>query len=163
MGGVIYSDSAIKATRFIMNCNQRKVPLVFLQDVQVALWWAAGLSMVALLKMALNGEHKPTVPNSWSWQSTEPAFAVMWQNYDHVWLWKRGNSTIAVMSGASAAKLCFKSRVTLKTKGKEINKKERPLIKDADRYNAQQSHSASRWNGVINPLKYGWISTSIET
>ncbi len=52
IGGVIYSDAADKSARFIMNCNQRKIPLVFLQDVTVS-WWEAVLSMVASSRMEL--------------------------------------------------------------------------------------------------------------
>ncbi len=52
MGGVIYSDSADKAARFIMNCNQKKIPLVFLQDVSGFHGRQQSRSMAVLLKMA---------------------------------------------------------------------------------------------------------------
>lgn len=175
MGGVIYSDSANKAARFIMNCNQRKVPLVFLQDVSGFMVGSRaehggiikdGAKMVNAMANSTVPKFTVIVGNSYGAGN----YAMCGKAYDPRLIVAWPTAQIAVMSGASAAKTLLQIRVSaLKAKGKEISKEEETaLLKEiTDRYNAQLSpyYAASRlWvDGVINPLETrNWISTGIE-
>jgi acetyl-CoA carboxylase carboxyltransferase component len=175
MGGVIYSDSADKAARFIMNCNQRKVPLVFLQDVSGFMVGSRaehggiikdGAKMVNAMANSTVPKFTVIVGNSYGAGN----YAMCGKAYDPRFIVAWPTAQIAVMSGASAAKTLLQIRVSaLKAKGKEISQEEESaLLKEiTDRYNAQLSpyYAAARlWvDGVINPLETRtWISTGIE-
>lgn len=164
MGGVIYSDSADKAARFIMNCNQRKIPLVFLQDVS-GFMVGSKSEHGGILKdgaKMLNAMTNSTVPkftiimgNSYGAGN----YAMCGKAFDPRLIYAWPTAQIAVMSGASAAKTLLQIRVNaLKGQGKKISKEEEDkLLKEiTDQYNSQLSpyYAASRlWvDGVIDPL-----------
>lgn len=164
MGGVIYSDSADKAARFIMNCNQRKIPLVFLQDVSGFMVGSKaehggiikdGAKMVNAMANSTVPKFTFMIGNSYGAGN----YAMCGKAYDPRLIYAWPSAQIAVMSGASAAKTLLQIRVaSLKSQGKEITKEEEAtLLKEiTDRYNDQLSpyYAASRiWvDGVIDPL-----------
>jgi acetyl-CoA carboxylase carboxyltransferase component len=165
MGGVIYSDSADKAARFIMNCNQRRIPLVFMQDVSGFMVGSKaehggiikdGAKMVNA--MANSTVPKFTIITGNSYGAGN--YAMCGKAYDPRLIYAWPTAQIAVMSGASAAKTLLQIRVaSLKSQGKTITKEEEDaLLKEiTDRYNDQLSpyYAASRlWvDGVIDPLE----------
>jgi acetyl-CoA carboxylase carboxyltransferase component len=165
MGGVIYSDSADKAARFIMNCNQRKIPLVFLQDVS-GFMVGSKAEKGGIIKdgaKMVNAMANSTVPkftfilgNSYGAGN----YAMCGKAYDPRLIYAWPTAQIAVMSGSSAAKTLLQIRVSsLKAQGKTITEKEETdLLKEiTDRYNEQLSpyYAASRlWvDGVVDPLE----------
>jgi 3-methylcrotonyl-CoA carboxylase beta subunit len=165
MGGVIYSDSADKAARFIMNCNQRKVPLVFLQDVS-GFMVGSKAEHGGIIKdgaKMVNAMANSTVPkftfilgNSYGAGN----YAMCGKAYDPRLIYAWPTAQIAVMSGSAAAKTLLQIRVsTLKAQGKTITKEEEDLLlkEIIDKYNEQLSpyYAASRlWvDGVIDPLE----------
>jgi len=165
MGGVIYSDSADKAARFIMNCNQRKVPLLFIQDVSGFMVGSKaehggiikdGAKMVNAMANSTVPKFTLIVGNSYGAGN----YAMCGKAYDPRLIYAWPTAQIAVMSGASAAKTLLQIRVSsLKAQGKTIAKEEEEeLLKEiTDRYNDQLSpyYAASRlWvDGVIDPLE----------
>jgi 3-methylcrotonyl-CoA carboxylase beta subunit len=165
MGGVIYSDSADKAARFIMNCNQRKIPLLFLQDVSGFMVGSKaehggiikdGAKMVNAMANSTVPKFTVIVGNSYGAGN----YAMCGKAYDPRFIFAWPTAQIAVMSGASAAKTLLQIRVnTLKAQGQEITKEEEEkLLKEiTDRYNEQLSpyYAAARlWvDGVIDPLE----------
>jgi acetyl-CoA carboxylase carboxyltransferase component len=165
MGGVIYSDSADKAARFIMNCNQRKVPLVFLQDVSGFMVGSKaeqggiikdGAKMVNAMANSTVPKFTIIVGNSYGAGN----YAMCGKAYDPRLICAWPTAQIAVMSGASAAKTLLQIKVSsLKAQGKTITKKEEEqlLQEIVDRYNDQLSpyYAASRlWvDGIIDPLE----------
>lgn len=164
MGGVIYSDSADKAARFIMNCNQRKIPLVFLQDVSGFMVGSKaehggiikdGAKMVNAMANSTVPKFTFMIGNSYGAGN----YAMCGKAYDPRLIYAWPSAQIAVMSGASAAKTLLQIRVaSLKAQGKEITKEEEAaLLKEiTDRYNDQLSpyYAASRiWvDGIIDPV-----------
>jgi len=165
MGGVIYSDSADKAARFIMNCNQRKIPLVFLQDVS-GFMVGSKAEHGGIIKdgaKMVNAMANSTVPkftfilgNSYGAGN----YAMCGKAYDPRLIYAWPTAQIAVMSGSSAAKTLLQIRVsTLKAQGKVITpEEEAQLLKEiTDRYNEQLSpyYAAARlWvDGLIDPLE----------
>jgi acetyl-CoA carboxylase carboxyltransferase component len=165
MGGVIYSDSADKAARFIMNCNQRKIPLVFLQDVS-GFMVGSKAEQGGIIKdgaKMVNAMANSTVPkftfiigNSYGAGN----YAMCGKAYDPRLIYAWPTAQIAVMSGASAAKTLLQIKVaTLKAKGEQLTKEEEDahLKEITDRYNEQLSpfYAASRlWvDGIIDPLE----------
>lgn len=164
MGGVIYSDSADKAARFIMNCNQRKIPLVFLQDVSGFMVGSKaehggiikdGAKMVNAMANSTVPKFTFMIGNSYGAGN----YAMCGKAYDPRLIYAWPSAQIAVMSGAAAAKTLLQIRVaSLKAQGKVIEKEEETaLLKEiTDRYNDQLSpyYAASRiWvDGVIDPL-----------
>ncbi len=165
MGGVIYSDSADKAARFIMNCNQRKIPLVFLQDVS-GFMVGSKAEQGGIIKdgaKMVNAMANSTVPkftfilgNSYGAGN----YAMCGKAYDPKLIYAWPTAQLAVMSGNSAARTLLQIRVsTLKAQGKTISKEEEDqLLKEiTDRYNDQLSpyYAAARlWvDGVIDPLE----------
>lgn len=165
MGGVIYSDSADKAARFIMNCNQRKIPLVFLQDVS-GFMVGSKAEQGGIIKdgaKMVNAMANSTVPkftfilgNSYGAGN----YAMCGKAYDPRLIYAWPTAQIAVMSGNSAARTLLQIRVsTLKAQGKIISKEEEDqLLKEiTDRYNEQLSpyYAAARlWvDGLIDPLE----------
>ena len=165
MGGVIYSDSADKAARFIMNCNQRKVPLVFLQDVSGFMVGSKaeqggiikdGAKMVNAMANSTVPKFTIIIGNSYGAGN----YAMCGKAYDPRLIFAWPTAQIAVMSGASAAKTLLQIReASLKASGKEITKEvEEQLLKEiTDRYNQQLSpfYAAARmWvDGVVDPLE----------
>jgi acetyl-CoA carboxylase carboxyltransferase component len=164
MGGVIYSDSADKAARFIMNCNQRRIPLVFLQDVS-GFMVGSKAEHGGIIKdgaKMVNAMANSTVPkftfimgNSYGAGN----YAMCGKAYDPRLIYAWPSAQIAVMSGAAAAKTLLQIRVaSLKSQGKEISKEEETaLLKEiTDRYNDQLSpyYAAARiWvDGIIDPV-----------
>jgi 3-methylcrotonyl-CoA carboxylase beta subunit len=175
MGGVIYSDSADKAARFIMNCNQRKIPLLFLQDVSGFMVGSKaehggiikdGAKMVNAMANSTVPKFTIIIGNSYGAGN----YAMCGKAYDPRLIYAWPTAQIAVMSGAAAAKTLLQIRVNaLKAQGKEISKEEEEnlLNEITDRYNDQLSpyYAASRlWiDGVIDPLDTRRIiSTGIE-
>ncbi len=175
MGGVIYSDAADKAARFIMNCNQRKIPLVFLQDVSGFMVGSKaehggiikdGAKMVNAMANSTVPKITVIVGNSYGAGN----YAMCGKAYDPRFIFAWPTAQIAVMSGASAAKTLLQIRVnTLKAQGQQISKEEEEkLLKEiTDRYNDQLSpfYAASRlWvDGIIDPLETrSAISSSLE-
>ncbi len=166
MGGVIYSDSADKAARFIMNCNQRKIPLVFLQDVS-GFMVGSRAEQGGIIKdgaKMVNAMANSTVPkitiiigNSYGAGN----YAMCGKAYDPRLIYAWPTAQIAVMSGGAAAKTLLQIKIAgLKSQGKEelSEKEKKKLLKDiTDKYNAQLSpyYAASRlWvDGVIDPTE----------
>jgi len=175
MGGVIYSDAADKAARFIMNCNQRKIPLLFLHDVSGFMVGSKaehggiikdGAKMVNAMSNSTVPKFTVIIGNSYGAGN----YAMCGKAYDPRLIYAWPTAQIAVMSGAAAAKTLLQIRVNaLKAQGKEISKdEEENLLKEiTDRYNDQLSpyYAASRlWiDGVIDPLETRkMISMGIE-
>jgi len=165
MGGVIYSDSADKAARFIMNCNQRKIPMLFLQDVSGFMVGSKaehggiikdGAKMVNAMANSTVPKFTIIIGNSYGAGN----YAMCGKAYDPRLIFAWPTAQIAVMSGGSAAKTLLQIRVsTLKSQGKTITKEEEEnLLKEiTDRYNEQLNpyYAASRlWvDGIVNPLE----------
>ena len=165
MGGVIYSDSADKAARFIMNCNQRKVPLLFIQDVSGFMVGSKaehggiikdGAKLVNAMANSTVPKFTLIVGNSYGAGN----YAMCGKAYDPRLIVAWPTAQIAVMSGASAAKTLLQIRVSaLKAQGKVLSKEEeeQQLKEIPYRYNEQLSpyYAASRlWvDGVIDPLQ----------
>ncbi|MBL6446462.1 acyl-CoA carboxylase subunit beta [Fulvivirga sp. 29W222] len=165
MGGVIYSDAADKAARFIMNCNQRKIPLVFLQDVSGFMVGSKaehggiikdGAKMVNAMANSTVPKFTIVIGNSYGAGN----YAMCGKAYDPRLIYAWPTAQIAVMSGASAAKTLLQIKVaTLKAQGKEITKEEEDnLLKEiTDKYNEELSpyYAAARlWvDGIIDPLE----------
>ena len=174
-GGVIYSDSADKAARFIMNCNQRKVPLVFLQDVTGFMVGSRseqggiikdGAKMVNAMSNSVVPKFTVIIGNSYGAGN----YAMCGKAYDPRFIIGWPTAQIAVMGGAQAAKVLLQIQVSaLKAKGKEITKEDETelLKKITDKYNSQISpyYAASRlWlDAIIDPVETRkWISMGIE-
>ncbi|SKB38400.1 acyl-CoA carboxylase subunit beta [Daejeonella lutea] len=164
-GGVIYSDSADKATRFIMNCNQKKIPLVFLQDVTGFMVGSRseqggiikdGAKMVNAVSNSVVPKFTIVIGNSYGAGN----YAMCGKAYDPRLIFAWPSAKIAVMGGSQAAKVLLQiEEASLKAKGEEITKeKEDELLKKiTDRYNTQTTpyYAASRlWiDGIIDPLE----------
>ncbi|RUA33485.1 MAG: acyl-CoA carboxylase subunit beta [Bacteroidetes bacterium] len=165
MGGVIYSDSADKAARFIMNCNQRKIPLVFLQDVSGFMIGSKsehggiikdGAKMVNAMANSVVPKFTIVMGNSYGAGN----YAMCGKAYDPRLIYAWPTAQIAVMSGAAAAKTLLQIKVaTLKAKGEVISEEDKEkMLKDiTDKYNEELSpyYAASRlWvDGIIDPLE----------
>jgi 3-methylcrotonyl-CoA carboxylase beta subunit len=164
-GGVIYSDSADKAARFIMNCNQKKIPLVFLQDVTGFMVGSRsehggiikdGAKMVNAMSNSVVPKFTIITGNSFGAGN----YAMCGKAYDPRLIVAWPTAQIAVMGGAQAAKVLLQiQKASLKAKGEEISpEKEAELLKTiTDRYNEQMSpyYAASRlWvDSIIDPLE----------
>jgi len=174
-GGVIYSDSADKATRFIANCNQKKIPLVFLQDVTGFMVGSKsehggiikdGAKMVNAVSNSVVPKFTVVIGNSYGAGN----YAMCGKAYDPRLIVAWPSANLAVMSGNSAAKVLLQiETAALKKKGEEITKeKEEELFNQIkSRYDQQISpyYAAARiWtDAVINPLDTRtWISMGIE-
>lgn len=174
-GGVIYNDSADKATRFIANCNQKKIPLVFLQDVTGFMVGSKsehsgiikdGAKMVNALSNSVVPKFTIIIGNSYGAGN----YAMCGKAYDPRLIVAWPSAELAVMSGNSAAKVLLQiETASLKKKGEKITaKKEAELLDEIKtRYDAQVSpyYAASRlWtDAVINPTDTRlWISLGIE-
>ena len=163
MGGVIYSDSADKAARFIMNCNQRKIPLIFLQDVSGFMVGSKaehggiikdGAKMVNAMANSVVPKFTIILGNSYGAGN----YAMCGKAYDPRLIYSWPTAQMAVMSGASAAKTLLQIKVaSLKKKGQVISPEDEKILLDeiTDKYNEELSpyYAASRlWvDGVIDP------------
>lgn len=164
-GGVIYSDSADKAARFIMNCNQKKIPLVFLQDVTGFMVGSRseqggiikdGAKMVNAVANSVVPKFTIVIGNSYGAGN----YAMCGKAYDPRLIFAWPSAKIAVMGGAQAGKTLLQiQESSLKAKGEEITKeKKEELLKEiTERYNSQTTpfYAASRlWvDGIIDPLE----------
>jgi acetyl-CoA carboxylase carboxyltransferase component len=174
-GGVIYSDSADKAARFIMNCNQKKIPLVFLQDVTGFMVGSRsehggiikdGAKMVNAMSNSTVPKFTIVMGNSYGAGN----YAMCGKAYDPRLIVAWPSAKIAVMGGEQAAKVLLQiEKASLSKKGEEISlEKETELLENIiNRYNTQTTpeYAASRlWvDEIINPLDTRkWISTGIE-
>lgn len=174
-GGVIYSDSADKATRFIANCNQKKIPLVFLQDVTGFMVGSKsehggiikdGAKMVNAVSNSVVPKFTIVIGNSYGAGN----YAMCGKAYDPRLIVAWPSAELAVMSGNSAAKVLLQiETASLKKQGKEISEEEETELykKIKERYDRQISpyYAASRiWtDAVIDPLDTRkWISMGIE-
>ena len=174
-GGVIYSDSADKSTRFIANCNQRKIPLLFLQDVTGFMVGSKsehggiikdGAKMVNAVANSVVPKFTVITGNSYGAGN----YAMCGKAYDPrlivAWPW----SELAVMGGSQAAKVLAQiQESTLKKQGKVISEEEHQEILDtiSKRYKKQTepTYAAARlWtDAIINPVDTRkWISMGIE-
>lgn len=163
MGGVIYNDSADKAARFIQNCNQKKIPLVFLQDVTGFMVGSRsehsgiikdGAKLVNAVANSVVPKITFIIGNSYGAGN----YAMCGKAYDPRFIYAWPNAKIAVMGGEQAAKVLLQIQVaSLKTKGEEISpEKEAELLKNiTDKYTAQSSayYAAARlWvDEIIDP------------
>ncbi len=174
-GGVIYSDSADKATRFIANCNQKKIPLVFVQDVTGFMVGSKsehggiikdGAKMVNAVANSVVPKFTIIVGNSYGAGN----YAMCGKAYDPRLIFAWPSAELAVMGGSQAAKVLAQIEASsLKAKGEVIDEvKEKELFdKIKARYDEQVSpyYAASRlWtDAIIDPLETRtWISMGIE-
>ena len=164
-GGVIYSDSADKSARFIMNCNQKKIPLVFLQDVTGFMVGSRsehggiikdGAKLVNAMANSVVPKFTVITGNSFGAGN----YAMCGKAYDPRLIVAWPTAQIAVMGGTQAAKVLLQiEKASLKSKGEEITpEREAELLKTInDRYNKQMSpyYAASRlWvDSIIDPLE----------
>lgn len=163
MGGVIYNDSADKAARFIMNCNQKKIPLVFLQDVTGFMVGSRsehagiikdGAKLVNAVANSVVPKFTVIVGNSYGAGN----YAMCGKAYDPRFIYAWPNAKIAVMGGEQAAKTLLQIQVaSLKAKGEVITPEdENRLLTDImARYNTQTTpyYAAARlWvDEIIDP------------
>jgi 3-methylcrotonyl-CoA carboxylase beta subunit len=174
-GGVIYSDSADKATRFIANCNQKKIPLVFLQDVTGFMVGSKsehggiikdGAKMVNAVANSVVPKFTVVIGNSYGAGN----YAMCGKAYDPRLIVAWPSAELAVMGGTQAAKVLVQIEAsTLKNKGEVVDEqKEQELFdKIKARYDEQVSpyYAAARlWtDAIIDPLDTRtWISMGIE-
>ena len=164
IGGVIYNDSADKAARFIMNCNQKKIPLVFLQDVTGFMVGSRsehsgiikdGAKMVNAVANSIVPKITIILGNSYGAGN----YAMCGKAYDPRFIYAWPSAKIAVMGGEQAAKTLLQIEVaSLKSKGKEITpeNEEKLLSEMTDKYTQQTTpfYAASRlWvDAIIDPL-----------
>jgi acetyl-CoA carboxylase carboxyltransferase component len=165
LGGVIYSDSADKAARFIMNCNQKKIPLVFLQDVTGFMVGSRsehggiikdGAKMVNAMANSVVPKFTVVIGNSYGAGN----YAMCGKAYDPRLMLAWPTAKIAVMGGAQAAKVLLQIEVSsLKAKGKVITEVDEKAIYDKifNHYEETTSiyYSAARLvvDAIIDPLE----------
>ena len=163
-GGVIYSDSADKAARFIMNCNQRKIPLVFLQDVTGFMVGSRsehggiikdGAKLVSAMSNSVVPKFTIVVGNSYGAGN----YAMCGKAYDPRLIVGWPSAQIAVMGGSQAAKVLVQIEVaSLKAKGEVITPENEAELYNRikDKYDKQTSpyYAAARlWiDAIINPM-----------
>ncbi|SHM95910.1 Acetyl-CoA carboxylase, carboxyltransferase component [Chitinophaga jiangningensis] len=163
MGGVIYNDSADKAARFIMNCNQKKIPLVFLQDVTGFMVGSRsehagiikdGAKLVNAVSNSVVPKITIIIGNSYGAGN----YAMCGKAYDPRFIYAWPTAKIAVMGGEQAAKTLLQIQVaSLKAKGEEISPEvEKKLLADiTEKYTAQTTpyYAAARlWvDEIIDP------------
>lgn len=165
IGGVIYNDSADKAARFIMNCNQKKIPLVFLQDVTGFMVGSRsehsgiikdGAKMVNAVANSVVPKITIVIGNSYGAGN----YAMCGKAYDPRFIYAWPSAKIAVMGGDQAAKTLLQIQVaTMKAKGKEVSAEvEKELLdKIKNSYEKQTSpyYAAARlWvDNIIDPIE----------
>ncbi len=164
MGGVIYNDSADKAARFIMNCNQKKIPLIFLQDVTGFMVGSRsehsgiikdGAKMVNAVANSVVPKITIILGNSYGAGN----YAMCGKAYDPRFIYAWPSAKIAVMGGEQAAKTLLQIEVaSLKSKGKEITpeNEEKLLLEMTNKYTQQTTPfyaGARLWiDAIIDPL-----------
>ena len=175
LGGVIYSDAADKAARFIANCNQKKIPIVFLQDVTGFMVGSRsehggiikdGAKMVNAMSNSVVPKFTIIIGNSYGAGN----YAMCGKAYDPRLILAWPTANIAVMGGEQAAKVLLQiEKKSLEVKGEEITKeKEKKLLEEITiKYKKQTSpyYAASRlWiDAIIDPLETRKIiSTGIK-
>lgn len=165
IGGVIYNDSADKAARFIMNCNQKKIPLVFLQDVTGFMVGSRsehsgiikdGAKLVNAVANSVVPKITIVIGNSYGAGN----YAMCGKAYDPRFIYAWPSAKIAVMGGDQAAKTLAQIQVaTMKAKGTVPTPEEEKKLLDTikDRYNQQTTpyYAAARiWvDEIIDPIK----------
>ena len=163
-GGVIYSDSADKAARFIMNCNQKKIPLVFLHDVSGFIVGSRaehggiikdGAKMVNAMANSVVPKFSIVMGNSFGAGN----YAMCGKAYDPRLIFAWPTAKIAVMGGAQAAKTLLQIQVaSLKKKGEELSKEKQDALlkKITDKYENETTayYAAARlWvDDIIDPI-----------
>lgn len=174
-GGVIYSDAADKATRFISNCNQKKIPLVFLQDVTGFMVGSKsehggiikdGAKMVNAVSNSVVPKFTIIVGNSYGAGN----YAMCGKAYDPRLIVSWPTSALAVMSGNSAANVLLQiEKQRLKAQNKNIDQHTEKELLDKIKSDYQEQispyYAAARlWtDAVIDPLNTrNWISIGIE-
>jgi len=174
-GGVIYGDAADKATRFIANCNQKRIPLVFLQDVTGFMVGSKsehsgiikdGAKMVNAVSNSVVPKFTVIVGNSYGAGN----YAMCGKAYDPRLIVAWPTAELAVMSGNSAAKVLMQiEKSALEKNGKKLGAEEEKVLFDKikQRYDKQVSpyYAAARlWtDAIIAPVDTRrWISTGIE-
>ncbi len=175
LGGVIYSDSADKATRFILNCNQKKIPLVFFHDVTGFMVGSRsehggiikdGAKMVNAVANSTVPKFTVIIGNSYGAGN----YAMCGKAYDPRLIFAWPTAKIAVMGGAQAAKVLLQIQTSsMKTKGQTVDAKdEQKMYEDIKaRYDHQttpQYAAARLWiDAIIDPLHTRrWISMGLE-
>jgi acetyl-CoA carboxylase carboxyltransferase component len=165
LGGVIYNDSADKAARFIQNCNQKKIPLVFLQDVTGFMVGSRSehsgiIKDGAKLVNAVANSVVPKITIITGNSYGAGNYAMCGKAYDPRFIYAWPNAKIAVMGGEQAAKTLLQIQVaSLKAKGETIDpEKEAALLKEiTDRYARQTTayYAAARlWvDEIIDPAE----------
>ncbi|GAA4306319.1 acyl-CoA carboxylase subunit beta [Compostibacter hankyongensis] len=164
LGGVIYNDSADKAARFIMNCNQKKIPLVFLQDVTGFMVGSRsehagiirdGAKMVNAVANSVVPKITIIIGNSYGAGN----YAMCGKAYDPRFIYAWPSAKIAVMGGEQAAKTLLQIQVAaLQKEGETISEAEenRLLHTITERYRQQTTpyYAAARlWvDAIIDPL-----------
>ncbi len=165
IGGVIYSDSADKATRFIMNCNQRKIPIVFLQDVTGFMVGTKaehggiikdGAKMVNAVANSVVPKITIIVGNSFGAGN----YAMCGKAYDPRFIYAYPNMKISVMGGAQASSVLLDIKLKqMKKSGKEFSEEQqKKLLEDITRSYEEKSsalYAAARlWvDEIIDPAK----------
>ena len=163
MGGVIYNDSADKAARFIMNCNQKKIPLIFLQDVTGFMVGSRSehsgiIKDGAKLVNAVANSVVPKITIIMGNSYGAGNYAMCGKAYDPRFIYAWPSAKIAVMGGEAAAKTLLQIQVASeKSKGKEVSIEDENLLlnKIKDRYEKQTTpyYAAARlWvDDIIDP------------
>ncbi len=163
MGGVIYSDSADKAARFIMNCNQRKIPLLFLHDVNGFMIGSRsehggiikdGAKMVNAVSNSVVPKFSVVMGSSYGAGN----YAMCGKAYDPRLIFAWPTAEIAVMSGNSAAKTLLQIKVAaMEAKGETISEEDKSAmlneIKSSYDEKISPYYAAARlWvDGIIDP------------
>ncbi len=175
IGGVIYSDSADKATRFIMNCNQKKIPLVFIQDVTGFMVGSKaehggiikdGAKMVNAVANSVVPKITIIIGNSYGAGN----YAMCGKAYDPRFIFAYPNAKIAVMGGAQASSVLLDIRVKqMEKSGKEFTKEQKEkllneVLKSYEEKNSPLYAAARLWiDEIIDPaLTREYISSAIE-
>ncbi len=175
LGGVIYSDAADKAARFIMNCNQKRIPLVFLQDVTGFMVGSRsehggiikdGAKMVNAVSNSVVPKITIIVGNSYGAGN----YAMCGKAFDPRFIFAWPSAKIAVMGGAQAAKTLLQiEKASLKAKGKDTNEEnEKELLdritKHYEKTTTPYYAAARLWvDEIIDPAKTrDYISMSIR-
>ena len=165
LGGVIYNDSADKAARFIINCNQKKIPLVFLQDVTGFMVGSRsehsgiikdGAKMVNAVANSVVPKFTIVIGNSYGAGN----YAMCGKAYDPRFIYAWPTAKIAVMGGGQAANTLLQIQVVaMKAKGKEVSAEDEKKLLDEikGRYEKQTTpyYAAARlWvDGIIDPTE----------
>jgi 3-methylcrotonyl-CoA carboxylase beta subunit len=175
LGGVIYSDSADKAARFIMNCNQKGIPLLFIQDVNGFMVGSRaekngiikdGAKMVNAMANSIVPKFTLIIGNSFGAGN----YAMCGKAYDPRLILAWPTAKIAVMGGEQASKVLLNlEEMKIKKEGKKLNTSQKRTLLESiqNKYNNQMSpyYGAARmWiDEIIDPLDTRrYISMGIE-